>query len=725
MTMNNRRTLLILLLVSLLTLSSCGVEKNHDDTLTSRLNGRTGYRESICDIPCQIEEIYCNKSIEGLMRDETTGEFFVVVKSIDEDSNCFRLLYRILPDGSDYSAIQIDLDNNGLEQYVYLDGRIICISSEETVFLSVEDGSILSVAQNDHNPLSSCKLGNDYVVTYSDHIVLYNNSGEELSRVSIDNTLYSSYFDPLFEQDGTFYLVSCSGYEYDYYAIDFNSGYCNFLFNNYDLGIDFEDCNGQYVFNEIGEFRVDPCSESLVLLAEWNNTNSRPGGYPNMGYRYYYTFGDDLFVKAYVDSDNTTSIQIYEYDDSIDYSNSKIITVGGIGMEQDVAFNLAVYNYNISQDEYRVNLIEFENEAESNVDELERNSRLIVDFNNGNAPDIFYGNNFDYDYFGRSGIVLDLLPYLVDNEYINLDDIEDSLRNTMISDDHCYYLYDAFVFNGFWGRYDSMSQMTDMTYDQMFELDNPDGQILSTYYARDIAGFIISYAFSHFIDTNCDLLFTESQLEDVIALSLEYGLPNSSSFEMLGEDGFDHIRTNEYLMTWSIVPNLFWFDSAVKESGGDICYLGFPSFFGATHVIQPQGNVAVSSSTEYPDACISFISYLFSDDIQRRIISSGSNSVMHSVNEELFVYAQNPEMIPDERAAYRHIFSNRDPISQNVIESYRNAITSVDSVQIYDWSVYEMINEEITTYDSQGRSPEMIADSLYSRLELYAHEYYG
>ena len=87
MTMNNRRTLLILLLVSLLTLSSCGVEKNHDDTLTIRLNGRTGYRESICDIPCQIEEINCNKSIEGLMRDETTGEFFVVVKSIDEDSN--------------------------------------------------------------------------------------------------------------------------------------------------------------------------------------------------------------------------------------------------------------------------------------------------------------------------------------------------------------------------------------------------------------------------------------------------------------------------------------------------------------------------------------------------------------------------------------------------------------------------------------------------------------
>ena len=381
---------------------SSGCIREELNTYSVRINGRTGYRESICDIPCQDEEIDCYRVVETVMRNDETGDYYVIVKSIDPDNNCARILYTITADNLEYSRVSFEVGDERPNHYVNIGDKIVSISTVGTSIISSEDGSLIAEVANDINPLSADVAEAGYVIEYSDHITIYSSDGEELSRVNGDFGYYSNYSDSYFEVDGKSYLVACSGVEYDYYAIDFDTGYCNYLFNNNDLGVDFWDCYGQFVFNDIGEYYVDPLSRSTILLAEWNNINSRPGGNEYAGNRYYYTFGNDLFVKAYIDSDNTTAIQIYEYDNTIDYSDREIITVGGIGMFQDTAINLAVYEYNTSQDEYRIQLVEFENEAESAVEELERNSRLISDFNSGNAPDIFYGNNFDYGYFGRN-----------------------------------------------------------------------------------------------------------------------------------------------------------------------------------------------------------------------------------------------------------------------------------------------------------------------------------
>ena len=55
---------------------------------------------------------------------------------------------------------------------------------------------------------------------------------------------------------------------------------------------------------------------------------------------------------------------------------------------------------------------------------------------------------------------------------------------------------------------------------------------------------------------------------------------------------------------------------------------------------------------------------------------------------------------------------------------YLEMIGSVDSRATYDWGLYSIIWEEINSYDLAGKTPEQIAESLQSRLDLYAAENY-
>ena len=52
-------------------------------------------------------------------------------------------------------------------------------------------------------------------------------------------------------------------------------------------------------------------------------------------------------------------------------------------------------------------------------------------------------------------------------------------------------------------------------------------------------------------------------------------------------------------------------------------------------------------------------------------------------------------------------------------------LSSVDTLATYDWGLYNIIWEEINSYDLMGKTPDEISVSLRSRLDLYAAENYS
>ena len=74
---------------------------------------------------------------------------------------------------------------------------------------------------------------------------------------------------------------------------------------------------------------------------------------------------------------------------------------------------------------------------------------MIEDFEHGDAPDLFYGRDFDYRYWGKAGILSDMSPYIT-------DDIENSLtpgiRDLMLRNDGCYQIFSSYALMGFYGK---------------------------------------------------------------------------------------------------------------------------------------------------------------------------------------------------------------------------------------------------------------------------------
>ena len=73
---------------------------------------------------------------------------------------------------------------------------------------------------------------------------------------------------------------------------------------------------------------------------------------------------------------------------------------------------------------------------------------------------------------------------------------------------------------------------------------------------------------------------------------------------------------------------------------------------------------------------------------------------------------------------------NRDEEGNSVnyskagIESYRRAVESVDTMDIMDWGLYNIINEEINSRYLEKKEIKDIAHSMRSRIVLYIEENY-
>ena len=87
--------------------------------------------------------------------------------------------------------------------------------------------------------------------------------------------------------------------------------------------------------------------------------------------------------------------------------------------------------------------------------------------------------------------------------------------------------------------------------------------------------------------------------------------------------------------------------------------------------------------------------------------------------------AVDPGSIPEDGTDYLSWASGMEAIPSETAEDLRRAIDSADTLSAVDWGLYNIIVDEISSYDYQGRSVDSITDSLTSRLEVYLDENYS
>ncbi|SCW70947.1 hypothetical protein SAMN02910456_02721 [Ruminococcaceae bacterium YRB3002] len=434
-----------------------------------------------------------------------------------------------------------------------------------------------------------------------------------------------------------------------------------------------------------------------------------------------------LIVVYYTYSDYVSPDFIIAYrDDDSNYGDRKEIIVKGYGATRDSGLKSAAYQYNVSQDEFFVRIEEFGNEFLYDTEEEAQNVqlKLMQEFQSDDAPDIYYGDSFDYDYWGSAGIVIDMAPYLAQCNLFDRGKLSSNIIRMMTSNDGTIYqVFSGYSLVGYWGDEEQYSSNT-YPYNNLPSL-YPNQRRTPGIYSDGIVDVVLRIPFRDMCIRG--EMPTEDEIRELLQFAVEHGNNPSSYVIPLGPE---MVGKRLISMFDTYVGLADSYHALSNDMGVNARYIGAPSFEGSTHPINPEGLVAVSAGSDNPEACCRFISYLFSDETQEQVLLNGWIPVNNEIMNTYLGYMTEPTTIPDDKRIYSKLLlrdNNRGvvvPFSEAEKALYLEALASADMILSFDWGVKNIIVEEIDDYYRNGSSIEDVARVLYSRLSLYAAENY-
>ena len=656
-----------------------------------------------------------------------------------EDSVVTHRLY-VRSEGEDNWSKYVELDDNG-ERLGCLcpmgNNRIAASTYYGFNIYDLDTGKL--VAKNDDLYVfmdgvfpQVYECDNGFVLLTDDHIYNVSSEGEIISDMSYqeEGQLIADE-SSFFELNGKYYLaLDCDMY-ITYYEVDLSTKTLTEICNSKDVGFEYMRASkyGKYQLDkeESCVYRIDPDNKSKIECARTQDMLIKPMAY-FAGYDpKWFFFDDDHYAIQYEYPDGRIEIVMISPDYTLNLSQRTKLTIKGFGIHDNYALVYTAYKYNTSQDKFLITLGSYDigkygysTAAEAQNGKL----RLLKEFSNGNAPDIFYGSDFDYEQMGRMGLVIDMADYIKDSKVINKDTITPNIYDLYYDNGHCYQLFPGYTMFGLWSVDGFTKGNNNMTLDDMSS-SSYSSKIFGGHYASDVADFAIRYPIKKLI-SNGELI-SEDEMEKIVQFAIDNGLAPDA--EQSDHSNTDNIGKREQSVCQLYVGGINSFVGVQFGMKDKMRFVGYPTLNGSVHIVSPSGLVAVSADTEYPEECIKFIEMMYSDDVQKALVTGNAIPANKKIYNEVLEVALDRSKMSDD-VYYCALFDDNnvdghiEEISQEDVEAFKLATDSVDTIMTMDWGIYNIVVEEINSYYLQKRSVKDIAHSLRSRLKLYVDENY-
>lgn len=628
------------------------------------------------------------------------GNKIVVLHSFDEEHNENHYKIKIL--GNDYRDVDIDSQGELLGSFCVVNSKLIASTYYGYVFYDLDTGKQLQKNDDlyvivDESMPQVYQRGNGFIIVKKDCIYSVSEGGEVLSQIPYSEDAEFAECNTYFCSGDKDYLVLENNLTMQYYDIDFDNNKVSYICNNEDLGLDFEAVyrTGGFAYDDYKGiiYQIDPSNRAKEEFSYISNMLIKPMTATSEFDPVWFIFGKDEYAILYQYTVGRYEIISITQDDSLDLANRTKLTVRGYEANTNSALNYAAYLYNTKQNDYLFTIENYSLEEygySTAVEAQNSKLKLLKDFSSGNSPDVFYGNDFDYDQMGNEGLVLDIAPYLSDSNAISEKTITPQIYNLFFNNNHCYKVFPGYSMFGLWSceRFTNGNNSMRISDIKSSAYSNV---LFADYYASDLADFAIRYPIKK-IRSNGDFI-SENELKDIIQFAVDNG--KEPTAEITHFANALSVANREYSLYLDYVGKIESFLTSQKYMRDTMQFVGFPSSSCNVHVAYPYCLVSVSAGTKYPEECIKFIELLFSDEVQ--------NSLSY---------------IPVSLKSFNAEISGADGDTS----SFTKAIESIDTIMVNDWGLYNIIAEEINSYYLQGRSVDDIAHSMRSRIILYCEE---
>ena len=597
-------------------------------------------------------------------------------------------------------------------------------SNKVVVFLDKKTGDLTRVIQSDDDEFSP-----NYIVPISDGFVLvgetaickYSESGVLQSKVETGFTCFHDA-PSFFEDDGHYFVIE----EIDmdsiaYHEVDFVKGACYRKCGSQDIGIvTSSNVSGSYYFNPDGEYKVDLINMKAGCIADWNSIDIRPPKTTLNSPCKKYALDDNCFAISYEYYNHARSkeVLIFHFEPSIDRSQTETIKIGGFGVYDDLMLQWVVYDFNTTNTDYRVVLEDYSQRFGGSVEDAVKGKlNLMKYFNEGNSPDIFYGTQFDYEYMGRNGMVIDMADYLKEESVSDAALTETAVKLLYNGKGACYQLFASYYLNGYYASQEVVDAVSNLSLSSLYSYSQEHGITLTSNPAANTFDEAIEYSFADLWGAyDGEKKITREELEKMISEVIS--IPRSDNTLAVADD----VENGRVLIFPSICSCYYDEEDRANSFKGDYVFIGYPSVHGAVHLAVPQCLMAISTTAKNKEKCWEVVSKLFSEDVQNQAVASQYVPVTEKALTTLCDSILNPKESPIE--SWREMFGNRDSGNQDILTKFLDNIETADTIAVYDWGLFSIITDELNSYYSQNRTPAQIAETLDKRLTLYMQENY-
>lgn len=657
----------------------------------------------------------------------TGGEAKLIYESDDASTgNSLRFLVK-KPDGTLIVEMgPVDCSGDGYK-YFELNGD----SMNET-----KDYSVLSGSQDDYVSDIVCdKDGNFVMVVNDNQIRVYDQELNKINETSIDD-IYN------------FMGVDANGDVIISTSAEAGEGKCDLLFRKFDPASGKLD-EGQNLGGIIASYDVGIMTgtdgydfyystDSCLYGYNYDSNKStevltyNAAGINKSSIRYFEAVNSESFICRGFDAnyvDNPELERIAKADPS-EVADKTVLTMASMGCD-DTSFEQMILDYNNSQDDNMIVLVDYSQVADSM-------SKFSADVSAGTTPDLYYISqsfgDMPVNQCIAKGMFEDLTPYMEKDTEISSDDIIPSVYNNMLVDGKLYYTCSSvdiyslagkksvvgeesgWTMNDMKGCVDSLPEGT-----QIFGANNKD-TMLSTFMWGGIT--------DDYVDWNKgECSFDSQEFKDLLAMCNT----GTNSEEISVTPDTEALNSGEEMLvsTYCINPNIY---AAYKNAfDGDFSFKGYPSNRKTEGIFRLTSGVAMSTQCENKDAAWDFIRYLFTEDCQSKSYV-GSNGIptrkdVFDVFVEEFTWNEsgkdkygNDIMITLSDGQNGDINSVRKPVSQDDVNNYKAFVDSCGGYYGCDRNIWNIISEEAASYFSGDKSLDDVCSIIQDRVSTYVNE---
>lgn len=724
-----KKYLLVLILFLLCLTAGCSDKgKTDEDTIWGNPNADNNYYSSV------IQTIQVN---DGQMIDcfRCGDDICSIVQHYDGISFNYELLLFSETPFEYVSKTGLDIDNAVYSFCPVGTDLIACATYEGYKLFDKTTGELISssdgIVDYDSDTPIVATISDGFVYITSTAAYRFDDNGVMTASLEYDNVGCFDYNGESFiEQAGSYYLITIDN---RVYSLDFNN---EELTQINDLNIITSDEIGEQGLyldwrdNNIYEIGLADLSSNICTYG--NHILIKPPAYTEYFERNYFFLDKEHYVFTYSYPDGLYDICYVFKDESLNIGEREKIVIKGYNAAKDDSLYHAAYLYNTSQEEYFVEIEEYGNDYgyTTAIEAQDSQMRLLHEFSSGNMPDIFYGNGFDYEYMGNAGLVIDMADYVRNSSVITRTSIIPNYYDLMLNDGHCYQLFNGYRINGLFMNKEYIDCITGDY--GIFSDPRISAGMRNYYLSSDIVDFAVRYPCRKLLER--EEFLTVEDIEQLLGTAYEIGL---SSLEKFGNSNVVVNGDDNLVIRQTMVGSFDWYANLI-ECFGDQKYIGYPTLDNTAYTIDPNCLVAISEGSNNKDACFEFIEFLFSEDVQLAVLNQGQLPVNQTIFDEYIDKMSNPESIRPDDYTYKYLayalLNSNFPSSRTIdgyhhmsdesIQDFKDMVYSVDTVNVMDWGMYNIIAEEVESYYTQGKTIPDIASSLHNRLLLYVQENY-